>query len=98
MDFTFSGEIWIFKGEGSWYFVTLPHDLADEIQARCAGKTRGFGSIRIQAQIGSSIWTTSLFRDKKSASYILPLKKEVRLSQKLAAGQTVDVSFSLTDV
>jgi hypothetical protein len=98
MDFTFSGEIWIFQGEGSWYFVTLPHDLADEIQARCEGKTRGFGSIRIQAQIGSSIWTTSLFRDKKSASYILPLKKEVRLSQKLAAGQTVDVSFSLTDV
>jgi hypothetical protein len=97
MDFTFSGEIWIFTGEGSWYFVTLPHELADEIQARCAGKTRGFGSIRVQARIGSSIWATSLFRDKKSASYILPLKKEVRLSQKLEAGQCVAVEFSLAD-
>ena len=98
MDFTFSGEIWIFNGEGSWYFVTLPHDLADEIQARSAGKTRGFGSVRIQAQIGSAIWTTSLFREKKSASYIMPLKKEVRLSQTLTAGQRIDVEFSLTDL
>ena len=31
MEFTFSGEVWIYLGEGAWYFVTLPNDLADEI-------------------------------------------------------------------
>ena len=98
MNYTFAGEIWIFTSEGSWYFVTLQPELADEIQARCVGKTRGFGSIKVQAQIGTASWSTSLFRDKKSASYILPLKKEVRLSQKLAAGQRIDVKFSLSDL
>ena len=98
MDFSFSGEIWIFTGGGSWYFITLPHDLADEIQARSAGQMRGFGSIKVQAQIGTATWSTSLFRDKKSASYILPLKKEIRLSQKLKAGQSIEVSFSLTEL
>lgn len=97
MEFTFSGEVWIYSGDGAWYFATMPLDLADEIQARTAGIRRGFGSVRVKATIGDSTWTTSLFRESKSGSYILPLKKEIRSKEKIDEGDQVQVRFTLTD-
>ena len=98
MEFTFSAQVWIYSGEGAWYFVTMPLDLADEIQARTAGIRRGFGSVRVNAMIGGSTWGTSLFRDSKSGSYILPLKKDIRSKEKIEAGAQVHVSFTLAEV
>ena len=98
MEFTFSGEVWIYSGEGAWYFVTMPNDLADEIQARTAGIRRGFGSLRVQVTIGESNWATSLFRESKSGSYILPLKKEIRSKEKITEGALVSVCFTLADL
>ncbi|MDD2818194.1 MAG: DUF1905 domain-containing protein [Candidatus Nanopelagicales bacterium] len=98
MAFTFSGEVWIYSGEGAWYFVTLPIDLADEIQARTAGMKRGFGSVRVNTTIGTSTWGTSLFRESKSGSYILPLKKDIRSKEKIDEGDQIHVSFTLADV
>ncbi|CAB4617044.1 unannotated protein [freshwater metagenome] len=98
MEFTFSGEVWIYSGEGAWYFVTMPNDLADEIQARTAGIRRGFGSLRVQVTIGESNWATSLFRESKSGSYILPLKKEIRSKEKITEGDLVSVCFTLADL
>lgn len=98
MEFTFSGEVWIYSGEGAWYFVTMPNDLADEIQARTAGIRRGFGSLRVHVTIGESHWATSLFRESKSGSYILPLKKEIRSKEKITEGDLVSVCFTLADL
>jgi hypothetical protein len=98
MEFTFSGKAWIYTGEGAWFFVTMPNDLADEIQARTVGIRRGFGSVRVKATIGESHWATSLFRESKSGSYILPLKKEIRNKEKIAEGDQVSVSFTLADL
>jgi hypothetical protein len=98
MEFTFSGAAWIYSGEGAWYFVTMPTDLADEIQARTAGIRRGFGSVRVHATIGQSSWGTSLFRESKSGSYILPLKKEIRSKEKINEGDHVNVSLTLADL
>ena len=90
-------EVWIYSGDGAWYFTTMPLDLADEIQARTAGIRRGFGSVRVNATIGASTWTTSLFRESKSGSYILPLKKEIRSKEKIAEVDQVQVRFTLAD-
>ena len=98
MEFTFSGEVWIYLGEGAWYFVTMPNELADEIQARTAGIRRGFGSLRVHVTIGESNWATSLFRESKSGSYILPLKKEIRSKEKITEGDLVSVCFTLADL
>ena len=98
MEFTFSGEVWIYSGEGAWYFVTMPNELADEIQARTAGIRRGFGSLRVHVTIGESNWATSLFRESKSGSYILPLKKEIRSKEKITEGDLVSVCFTLADL
>ena len=30
--FEFSGELWRYTGKAAWYFVTLPHEVADDIE------------------------------------------------------------------
>jgi len=73
----FTSELWIYPGEAGWHFVTLPTDVADAID-EAVGERAGFGSIPVEATIGASTWKTSLFPDKQSASFVLPVKKAVR--------------------
>lgn len=77
MFFEFTSELWIYPGEAGWHFVTLPTDVADAID-ETVGERAGFGSIPVEATIGASTWKTSLFPDKQSASFVLPVKKAVR--------------------
>lgn len=91
----FQSEIWVYPGEVPWHFVTLPFELADEVRARGAGAHRPFGSLPVRATLGSTTWTTSLFADTKLASYLLPIKAQVRRRERVEAGQPVDVRIEL---
>ena len=75
---------------GSWYFITLPLNAADEIRATT--ERRGFGSVRVRATIGESTWETSVFPDTKTGSFLLPVKAAVRLEQDIDNGDRVDVT------
>ncbi|CCE99595.1 hypothetical protein predicted by Glimmer/Critica (plasmid) [Sinorhizobium fredii HH103] len=46
-------------------------------------------------RIGKTEWTTSVFPDKASGSFLLPVKAEVRRKEKLAAGQSIRIKLSL---
>ena len=37
-------------------------------------------------KIGATRWSTSIFPDKKRGTYVLPVKKSVRVAEQLAAG------------
>lgn len=89
-DFEFTAELWLYPGEAGWYFVTLPVDVADDIDEE-VGERAGFGSIPVEVTVGSSTWKTSIFPDKASASFVLPVKKSVRIAQQLDAGSPVTV-------
>jgi hypothetical protein len=91
----FAAEIWLYEGDAPWHFVTLPVDVADELRARTAGARRGFGSVRVRATLGSSTWSTSVFPDRKSASYLLPIKAEIRRREHVDAGDSVTIELSL---
>jgi hypothetical protein len=93
--FTFSGECWRYEGEAAWHFVTLPAEIADEIEARTAG--RPFGTVPVTVTIGASSWDTSLFADRKSQSYLLPLKAEPRRREGIADGDRVTVTVELRE-
>lgn len=93
--FSFTAEVWDYQGGGSWHFVTLPADVADDIRSRTVGRTRGFGSVPVAVSIGTSDWETSVFPEKQSGSYLLPLKKAVRDAEGLAPGDRVDVEVTL---
>lgn len=90
-----TAEVWLHPGEAGWHFITLPTGLADELRACFAAAHRGFGSLPVRATLGTSSWNTSLFADKKSASYLLPLKADTRRRERITHGDTVTVTLEL---
>ncbi len=57
---SFTASVWRWK-EGSWRFVTVPEDVSDEVDEAVGDATGGFGSVRVEVTVGSSVWRTSLF-------------------------------------
>lgn len=90
----FSAELWEWTGKAAWFFVTLPVDDAEDIR-EMVPERRGFGSVRVEVEIGSSKWKTSIFPDSSSGSYVLPIKKAVRTAEGIVEGDTVDVTLRL---
>lgn len=94
--YRFTSPLWIWEasGEGSWHFVTLPEEAADEIKAITDGALRrGFGSVRVEVTVGPTTWRTSIFPSKESGSYVLPVKKAVRTAAGVEPGDDVDVDL-----
>ena len=91
---TFNGDVWEHdpNSPGSWHFITLPLDVADDLLAE-AGPRHGFGSVRVQARIGNATWHTSVFPDSKSGSLLLPVKKHVRQAERLESGSSCQVTL-----
>lgn len=89
--------MWLHHGDAAWHFVTLPTDVADEIDEVMGPATRGFGSVRVRVRIGDTAWATSVFPDTKAASYVLPVKKPVRVAEGIGAGDVVEVHLDLVD-
>lgn len=87
-EFEFTGTLWLYPGEAGWHFVTLPADVSDDIEEE-AGQRGGFGSVPVEVTIGETTWKTSLFPDKRAASFVLPVKKAVRQLERLEADAPV---------
>ena len=51
--------------------------------------------IRVKAAIGKSTWSTSVFPDAKSGSFLLPIKADIRKAEKLADGSAAKVTLSI---
>ena len=90
-DLRFASPLWAHDGDGGWHFVTLPPAVADELRDRVPPRGPGFGSIRVTVTVGASTWDTSVFPDKATGSFLLPVKKDVRRNNELVAGDTVRV-------
>lgn len=97
MAIVFTAPMWLNSGEGPWHFVTLPLDVADEIEESTSGFQRGFGSVRVAVSVGKTTWETSLFPDRKEGSYVLPIKKLVRDREGLTDGEDLIVTITLLD-
>jgi hypothetical protein len=92
---TVTAPLWVWSSEnGSWHFVTVPEEQADEIRAHCLMSMRGFKSARVEATVNDVTWRTSVF-PQKSGGYILPVKAEVRRKAGIAAGDEVMVTLEL---
>lgn len=90
---TVTAPLWMWSG-GSWHFITIPADEADEIRAHSLLNRGGFGSVKVEATISEVSWRTSVF-PQKSGGYLLPVKKEVRCKADIAAGDEVKVRLKL---
>lgn len=83
------------KRVDDWFFATMPGEISVELRELPA-PPRGFGSLRVQARIGASIWNTSIFFD--GAAFVLPLKKAIRIAQDISEGDIVLVDLDVLDL
>ncbi len=100
LEYEFDSPLWAWKaGEAdSWIFVALPEEMADEVLDVAAPYVRGFGSLRIEATIGATVWRTSIFPSSERRTYSLPLKRAVRAAEGLSLGDTAHVRIRLVDL
>jgi hypothetical protein len=94
----FDAEVWQWdaREDSSWYFVSVPRELSDDIR-EIPRPTRGFGSVRVRATIGGSTWASSIFPSAKEGTYALPLKKAVRDAEGLFLGDLARVRLEIVD-
>jgi hypothetical protein len=100
VDFTFDAELWMWDARqaDSWTFVSLPAEASAEIRESVgATPRRGFGSVRVRVTVGDTTWATSIFPDAARGSYSLPIKKAVRRTEALEAGDVSTVTVRLVD-
>jgi hypothetical protein len=95
MVFNFTSPLWMYHGKAAWFFITVPNDISDLIKFHTSHIKTGWGSVRIKAKINQASWSTSLFPDSKSASYLLPVKAEIRKKTKIKNGDDVTVEIEV---
>lgn len=101
--FTFTAALWRWSARrettdpSSWIFLTLPLEVSEEVRQR-AGEPRGFGSVRVRVEAGTSRWDTSVFPDGAgSGCFVLPVKKAVRVAEGVGEGDDLMVTVSLRE-
>ena len=93
--YAFRGELWHYPEESGWHFITLPQDVAEELRDGAAPFAKAFGSVKVTASVAGQRWSTSVFPDTRSGSYLLPVKKGIRTAAGIGAGDEVDVELEL---
>ncbi len=76
--------------EGEQANEVSAHELHSRITS---GKRRGFGSVKVEAVIGGSEWSTSMF--PQDDGWFLPVKAAVRRAEGLEEGGEVTAEITL---
>lgn len=84
-----SSEVWRYPGMAGWHFVHVDKKQSAMLKETYAEAKRGFGSIPVKVSMGKAHWETSIFPDKRSGTYVLPLKAAVRKAEGIEAGDNV---------
>jgi len=93
MDLRFTGPLWFWRGPAPWHFVTVPEAECGLLAAASELVTYGWGMIPVEAKIGSTTFTTSLW--PQDGGYIVPVKSAVRKAEKLELDDSVTVHLSV---
>ena len=78
-----------------WHFVSVPKKQSEGIKKSFGTPKRGWGSIPVIVTIGKTTWKTSIFPDKQSNGYLLPLKSEVRKKEQIFSEDSVSFSLAI---
>ena len=91
----FSGKIWYWRGPSPFYFVTVPQEQSEVLEAISEEVTYRWGMIPVYSRINTTEFMTSLF--PKDGLYIVPLKVKVREAEGLEEGDLVTIQLSIRD-
>jgi hypothetical protein len=90
-----SSTVWVYPGMAAWRFAHVDKKQSEDIKERFGKKRRGFGSVPVFITLGKSSWKTSIFPDKQSGTYLLPLKAKVRLAEGILDEDKVDFTMEI---
>lgn len=93
--YSFRSKVWVYPGMSAWRFIGVPVKEGQEIKKKFGAHARGWGSLPVSVTIGKTTWDTSIFPDKKSGSYLLPLKAKIRKAENIADDSTVTYHLRL---
>lgn len=94
--YNLAGKVWIYpSAHAAWHFVSVPKKESAQIKKDFATKTRGWGSLPVEVTVGQSTWKTSIFPDKRTETYILPLKADIRRAEDIFQGETIQFRIVL---
>lgn len=89
-------KLWLYPGNsGAWHFVTIPKKESKAITEKFSTFKKGWGSLPVTVTIKKTTWTTSIFPDRKSATYLLPIKATVRRAEGLFEGDAVTLTLTI---
>ncbi len=92
-----NSNVWLYPGMAGWHFASVPQDVSEDIKNHFGDRKRGWGSLPVMVtilrprsgQVGKTSWKTSIFPNKKTGGYLLPLKTEVRKKEGGVADDTI---------
>ena len=93
MGLEFSGNLLYWRGPSPFYFVAVPADECEVLRDVSKWVTYGWGMIPVRAQIGKTVWKTSLF--PKAGGYFVPVKASVRKAEDLGEGDEITVGLEV---
>lgn len=86
---------------GTYHLVTITGEVAETIASHALmhrlefGTQRGFGSVKVLAEIGGTKWKTSVFPQNGKSEWILLVSKKVMRAEDLAEGDPVPLGLEL---
>lgn len=95
MKIEFEGTVRLWPTNEKFFLLGLPKDLSADIFEISDGLTNGWGSLKVEARIGTTVWRTSIFPDKKVGIFELPLKALVRQQNNLDVGSVTICEIEL---
>lgn len=92
--YDFEAVLWRWRDDSAWHFVTVPADVADDIEDTVPIRG-GFGSVKVEVSVGATTWSTSLFPSAELESFVLPMKKAVRQREDLRENAPVAITLRI---
>lgn len=84
-----------YPGMDAWFFAMIPVSAGKQIKKTYGAHAGGWGSLKVNATMGKTTWQTSIFPDKKSGSYVLPLKAAIRKAEQIVEGKTISLTITI---
>ena len=95
IELEFRGEVFQADDGDAWHWVELSPEVSELVEQFSGGARGGWRSIKVDAQVGSTRWSTSLFESTDGDSFLLPVKATVRRAESIDAGDDITVTLRL---
>lgn len=94
-EYKLKAKVWLWQGQNPWHFINVDKKASDKIKKDFEAFKKGWGSLPVKVSIKNTKWETSIFPDKRSGTYLLPLKASVRKSEEIIAGDTISFQIKI---